>query len=180
MQSQNRPQGGNSASVDNKYGATNQGIFDDLNYIRNTAPSQDLIEMDQRQRIFEEVIISRIKVVQDFVKQKVGKLNKEMRDCRTNQLIASSTEKFTMDDMKGPSANLMASQGTKGSIIEVVEEALKWRLEANNKKQSEIMENLVDKVNENKRLVDMLSSDNSAEILEVKNQIVEAVSDVLL
>lgn len=42
-------------------------------------PTQpDLIEMDQRQRIFEEVIISRIKVVQDFVKQRYGKLYKQM------------------------------------------------------------------------------------------------------
>ena len=42
------------------------------------------------------------------------------------------------------------------------------------------MGGLIDKVNENKRLVDVLSGDNGAEILEVKNQIVEAVSDVLL
>lgn len=82
--------------------------------------------------------------------------------------------------MKAPGTNLLASQGTKGSIIEVVEEALKWRLEANNKKQNELMGGLIDKVNENKRLVDVLSGDNGAEILEVKNQIVEAVSDVLL
>lgn len=82
--------------------------------------------------------------------------------------------------MKAPGTNLLASQGTKGSIIEVVEEALKWRLEANNKKQNELMEGLIEKVNENKRLVDVLSGDNGAEILEVKNQIVEAVSDVLL
>lgn len=95
-------------------------------------------------------------------------------------MVASSTEKFTIDDMKAPGTNLLASQGTKGSIIEVVEEALKWRLEANNKKQNELMDGLIDKVNENKRLVDVLSGDNGAEILEVKNQIVEAVSDVLL
>ena len=42
------------------------------------------------------------------------------------------------------------------------------------------MEELAEKVNENKRLVDMVASDNNAELLEVKNQIVEAVSDVLL
>ena len=29
---------------------------------------QELLEMDQRQRIFEQVIIERMKVVQDFVK----------------------------------------------------------------------------------------------------------------
>jgi len=42
---------------------------------------------------------------------------------------------------------LTASQaGTKGTIIEVVEEALKWRLEAYNRKQAEIMDDLVEKI----------------------------------
>ena len=48
-------------SADNKH-----AIFEDLNL--PSGPSADLMEMDQRQRIFEEVIISRVKVVQDFVK----------------------------------------------------------------------------------------------------------------
>ena len=65
------------ASVDNKYGAA----FEDLNLPHG--PSQDLIEMDQRQRIFEEVIIQRIKVVQDFVKSKYGKLSHQMRDIKS-------------------------------------------------------------------------------------------------
>ena len=34
--------------------------------------------MEQRQRIFEEVIIQRIKIVQDFVKTKFEKLNKKV------------------------------------------------------------------------------------------------------
>ena len=67
----------------------------------------------------------------------------------------------------------------KGSIIEIVESAMKWRLEANNKKQLEVMEELAEKVRKNKHLVDMVASDNNAELLEVKNQIVEAVADVL-
>lgn len=36
------------------------------------------VEMEQRQRIFEEVIIQRIKIVQDFVKTKFEKLNKKV------------------------------------------------------------------------------------------------------
>ena len=41
--------------------------------------------------------------------------------------------------------------GTKGTIIEVVEEALKWRLEANNKKQGETLNDLQDRFNDQKR-----------------------------
>ena len=43
-----------------------------------------MVEMDQRQRIFEEVIISRIKVVQDFVKQRYSKLHRQMHDIKGN------------------------------------------------------------------------------------------------
>ena len=60
-----------TTSADNKH---SNPMFEEL-----AMPTQpDLIEMDQRQRIFEEVIISRIKVVQDFVKQRYGKLYKQM------------------------------------------------------------------------------------------------------
>ncbi len=46
----------------------------------------------------------------------------------------SGTEGLDIDDLNG-GPGLSASQaGTKGTIIEVVEEALKWRLEANNRK----------------------------------------------
>ena len=55
--------------------------------------SHDLIEMDQRQRIFEEVIIARIKVVQDFVKQKYGKLSKQLREIKANQLVTGGSLK---------------------------------------------------------------------------------------
>lgn len=43
------------------------------------------------------------------------------------------------DQLKDGHASMTSSHGvgTKGTIIEVVEEALKWRLEANNKKQGE-------------------------------------------
>ena len=41
--------------------------------------------------------------------------------------------------------------GTKGTIIEVVEEALKWRLEANNKKQGETLNDLQERFNDQKR-----------------------------
>ena len=64
-----------TTSADNKYSNT---VFEEL-----AMPTQpDMIEMEQRQRIFEEVIISRIKVVQDFVKQRYGKLYKQMQDIK--------------------------------------------------------------------------------------------------
>ena len=36
----------------------------------------ELLEMDQRQRIFEDVIIQRIKVIQDFVTSRYNKVNR--------------------------------------------------------------------------------------------------------
>ena len=84
-----------------------------------------------------------------------------------------------MDDVKNNHHSLLQS-GSKGSIIEVVEEALKWRLEANNKKQDEVIGELVELVNENKRHIVGLSGNQNTELSEVKNSIVEAVSDVLL
>ena len=63
--------------------------------------------MDQRQRIFEEVIISRIKVVQDFVKQRYSKLSKSLHEIKANQLVTGSTlrddqildKNLTMEDL---------------------------------------------------------------------------------
>ena len=173
-----RNQNNAATSADNKHGMNNMQLFDELNLPQG--PSTDLIEMDQRQRIFEEVIISRIKVVQDFVKQKYGKLNQQFKDCRTSGLLASGNERLDFDDLNtGP--GLTSSQaGTKGTIIEVVEEALKWRLEAYNRKQAEIMDDLVEKITQQKTAVDMLQNDSNTEIIELKNQIVDAASDVLL
>ena len=89
---------------------------------------------------------------------------------------------MNLDDLASKShAGLVANHaGSKGTIIEVVEEALKWRLEANNRKQAEVIESLVEKVGEQKRTVDMITNESSSEFLELKNQIVEAASDVLL
>jgi len=47
--------------------------------------------MDQRQRIFEEVIIARIKVVQDFVKNRYAKLSKHVKDIKDTQLITGGS-----------------------------------------------------------------------------------------
>ena len=75
-----------STSADNKH-----VLFEDLPYGGGAVQSADLIEMDQRQRIFEEVIISRIKVVQDFVKNRYTKLNKQVKDIKGTQLITGGS-----------------------------------------------------------------------------------------
>ena len=74
-----------TSSVDNKAAG-----LDDLPYAGGLQ-SPDLIEMDQRQRIFEEVIISRIKVVQDFVKNRYTKLNQSVKDLKQNSLLAGAS-----------------------------------------------------------------------------------------
>ena len=55
------------------------------------------------------------------------------------------------DQLKDGHASMTSSHGTKGTIIEVVEEALKWRLEANNKKQGETIQDLQERFSEQKR-----------------------------
>ena len=74
----------------------------------------------------------------------------------------------------------MSQVGSKGTIIDIVEEALKWRLEANNKKQAELIDDVHEKVTEQKRMMDLMTTESNNEFLELKNQIVEAAQDVLL
>ena len=78
---------------------------------------------------------------------------------------------MNLDDLASKShAGLVANHaGSKGTIIEVVEEALKWRLEANNRKQQEIIDSLAEKVTEQKRTIDLISNESSTEFLELKN-----------
>ena len=82
--------------------------------------------------------------MQDFVKQRYGKLHKQMADIKSNVLVSGGSlredqllDKMNLDELASKShAGLVANHaGSKGTIIEVVEEALKWRLEANNRKQ---------------------------------------------
>ena len=150
LEGPNEGRQGAGTSADNKHA---NAIFEDLNM--PSGPSADMMEMDQRQRIFEEVIISRVKVVQDFVKQRYNKLNKQMHEVKANQLVSGELhskedqllDKMHLDDLMHKShLGLVSSTGTKGTIIEVVEEALRWRLEANNRKQNEIFEDLQEKV----------------------------------
>ena len=112
-----------------------------------------------------------------------------MADIKSNVLVSGGSlredqllDKMNLDDLASKShAGLVANHaGSKGTIIEVVEEALKWRLEANNRKQQEIIDSLAEKVTEQKRTIDLISNESSTEFLELKNQIVEAASDVLL
>ena len=112
-----------------------------------------------------------------------------MHDIKSNVLVSGGSlredqllDKMQMDELASHShAGLVANHaGSKGTIIEVVEEALKWRLEANNRKQKEIIDSLEEKVTEQKRTIDIISNESSSEFLELKNQIVEAASDVLL
>ena len=169
-----------STSADNKHNT----VFDDLPYGGGGMQQADLIEMDQRQRIFEEVIIARIKVVQDFVKNRYAKLSKHVKDIKDTQLITGGSlreDQFNLAGIQKGGHSIEASQaGAKGTIIEVVEEALKWRLEANNRKQLELMDELIEKVGEQKRFIEVLSAESNTEFMEIKNQIVEAASDVLL
>lgn len=85
-----------------------------------------------------------------------------------------------MSDLKTQHGVSVSQVGSKGTIIDIVEEALKWRLEANNKKQAELIDDVHEKVTEQKRMMDLMTTESNNEFLELKNQIVEAAQDVLL
>lgn len=114
-------------------------------------------------------------MVQDFVKNRYNKLSKNLKDIKQNSLVAGASmraEQLEMSDLNHGASNtkLTTSQvGSKGTIIEVVEEALKWRLEANNKKQSEVVDDVREKVLEQKRGFEVLSAECNTEFMEIKN-----------
>ena len=68
---------------------------------------------------------------------------------------------------------------SQGKIIEIVEEALKWRLEASQKRQQELIAEVTEKIAENKQAFQVLSSESNTEFISLKGQIVETAADVL-
>ena len=82
--------------------------------------------MEQRQRIFEEVIIQRIKIVQDFVKTKFDKLNKRIDVVKKSQKQGLGLD--TIED-KG---EIQTSQNNP--LMKALEESLKWKVEAETRK----------------------------------------------
>lgn len=79
-----------------------------------------------------------MKLIQDFVKSRYSKLSRQLKhvskashwdDVATRDVNKESTDKIRA------SAKIIAEQASiKGTVVEVVEEALKWRLEAQSKK----------------------------------------------
>ena len=136
-----------------------------------------------------------MKLVQEFVKTRYGKLVRQIKELREVQkvLVARTTgpqdtesaEERAAFDLsanfsKGSNpihvANAAAS---KGQIIEVVEEALKWRMEASLKRQIEVYEELDEKLGDQKLAFEVLSTETNTEFIALKNQIVEAAGEVL-
>ena len=58
--------------------------------------------------------------------------------------------------------------GIKGTIISVVEDALKWRLEARHKKTQEFFDSLTEKVSHYRRAFEVLSSETASEFTVLK------------
>ena len=135
-----------------------------------------------------------MKLVQEFVKTRYGKLVRQLKDLREVQKVlvsrlgpldTESAEERAAFDLsanfsKGSNpihvANAAAS---KGQIIEVVEEALKWRMEASLKRQIEVYEELDEKLGDQKLAFEVLSTETNTEFIALKNQIVEAAGEVL-
>ena len=135
-----------------------------------------------------------MKLVQEFVKTRYGKLVRQIKDLREVQKVlvsrigpldTESAEERAAFDLsanfsKGSNPVLVANAAaSKGQIIEVVEEALKWRMEASLKRQIEVYEELDEKLGDQKLAFEVLSTETNTEFIALKNQIVEAAGEVL-
>lgn len=78
-------------------------------------------DLEQRQKIFEDVIIQRIKILQNYVKTKIPKAPKDSASQRTDSKLLD--EKVSVP--------------TKQEIENQVEEAVKWKLEATLRKNED-------------------------------------------
>ena len=128
--------------------------------------------MEQRQRIFEEVIIQRIKIVQDFVKTKFDKLNKRIDVVKKSQKQGLGLD--TIED-KG---EIQTSQNNP--LMKALEESLKWKVEAETRKQSEMIAQIEERLSQNKRVFESMTDQYQNEFNGIKNQIVEITADVLV
>lgn len=64
--------------------------------------------------------------------------------------------------------------------MNALEESLKWKLEAQNRKQSEFLAQMDERITHNKRVTDAITDQCHSEFAGIKNQIVEVTADVLI
>lgn len=62
--------------------------------------SGEMLELEQRQRIFEEIIIDRVKVIQDFVKGRYGKLWRGIREIQKNTAVPKQEDGLKSENLK--------------------------------------------------------------------------------
>ena len=67
-----------------------------------------------------------------------------------------------------------------GAIVEIVEEALKWRIQAQDRKVAERMSVLEDKISQNKESIQKIETLGHTDLNELKNQLIDVSSEVLL
>ena len=83
---------------------------------------------EQRQRIFEDIIIQRIKVIQNYVKKNVQKFKSDYKDG------ASNVETFEARREQAPV--ILSSIHNDGMSLELkIKDAVKWKFEAFEQKQ---------------------------------------------
>ena len=115
-----------------------------------------------------------MKLIQEFVKTRYSKLSRQVRE--VNKLTgmpvkdsAVTKESNQSKDKIKANAKSIAEQATlKGTVVEVVEEALKWRLEAQSKKTKEFFDELSDNVGHYRRAFEVLSNETATEFTQIK------------
>ena len=127
-----------------------------------------------------------MKLIQEFVKTRYSKLSRQVKEVSrlTGMPVkdgAVTKESNQSKDKIKANAKSIAEQATlKGTVVEVVEEALKWRLEAQSKKTKEFFNELSDNVGHYRRAFEVLSNETATEFTQIKESVVDVSAEVLM
>ena len=130
--------------------------------------------MDQRQRIFEDIIISRIKVIQNYVKKQLKLVKSQIQDGATN--------KSNSNIVSNPV--ILNSIHNDGMALELkIKDIVKWKLEAHEQKgklkDDKLLQLEMAVARQEQHLQDALDIRNHTTVMEAETvkQVVQQMQD---
>ena len=75
---------------------------------------------------------------------------------------------------------MFGGSGKDNPFLNAVEESVKWKIEAQNRKQNEWTAQIEERISQNKRFIDSITEQCHNEFNGIKTQIVEVTADVLV
>lgn len=130
--------------------------------------------MDQRQRIFEDIIISRIKVIQNYVKKQLKLVKSQIHDGATN--------KSNSNIVSNPV--ILNSIHNDGMALELkIKDIVKWKLEAHEQKgklkDDKLLQLEMAVARQEQHLQDALDIRNHTTVMEAETvkQVVQQMQD---